>query len=121
MSPSSQLPGVEAPQARGDQLNFVYDLVEPLRVAPGRKVQLHRDFRSEGIDGLTSKREALTRLSEGVTLLVDYQDRLSAQDTFGVLLIIQGLDAAGKDSTIKHVMNGVNPQGVEVRSFKQPS
>jgi PPK2 family polyphosphate:nucleotide phosphotransferase len=53
--------------------------------------------------------------------LVDYQDRLSAQDTFGVLLILQGLDAAGKDGTIKHVMSGVNPQGVDVHSFKQPS
>jgi PPK2 family polyphosphate:nucleotide phosphotransferase len=121
MSPSSQLPGAEDPPARIDQLRFVYDLVEPLRVAPGRKVQLHRDFRPEAIHGPTSKREALTRLSEGVTLLVDYQDRLAAQDAVGVLLIIQGLDAAGKDSTIKHVMNGVNPQGVEVRSFKQPS
>jgi PPK2 family polyphosphate:nucleotide phosphotransferase len=56
-----------------------------------------------------------------VDLLAQYQDRLAAQDTFGVLLVLQGLDASGKDSTIKHVMSGVNPQGVEVRAFKQPS
>ena len=61
------------------------------------------------------------RLADGVELLADYQDRLAAQDTFGVLLVLQGLDASGKDSTIKHVMSGVNPQAVEVRAFKQPS
>jgi PPK2 family polyphosphate:nucleotide phosphotransferase len=99
----------------------VYNLVEPLRVAPGKKVELHRDFKPDDTDRLTSKAEGLIRLTQGLELLVDYQDRLAAQDTFGVLLVIQGLDTAGKDSTIKHVMSGVNPQGVDVRSFKQPS
>jgi PPK2 family polyphosphate:nucleotide phosphotransferase len=56
-----------------------------------------------------------------VDLLATYQDRLAAQDTFGVLLVLQGLDASGKDSTIKHVMSALNPQGVTVRAFKQPS
>jgi PPK2 family polyphosphate:nucleotide phosphotransferase len=56
-----------------------------------------------------------------VELLAEYQDRLAAQDRFGVLLVLQGLDASGKDSTIKHVMSGVNPQAVTVHSFKQPS
>ena len=60
-------------------------------------------------------------LAEGVEQLAEYQDRLAAQDTFGVLLVLQGLDAAGKDSTIKHVMSGVNPQAVDVHAFKQPS
>ena len=59
-------------------------------------------------------------LAEGVELLTEYQDRLAAQDSFGVLLLLQGLGAAGKDSTIKHVMSGVNPQAVAVRAFKQP-
>jgi PPK2 family polyphosphate:nucleotide phosphotransferase len=121
MSASSLLPDDEARRARGDQLGFVYELVEPLRVAPGQKVQLHRDFEPEDHSGLTTKADASTRLTEGLELLVGYQDRLAAQDTFGVLLVIQGIDAAGKDSTVKHVMRGVNPQGVEVRSFKQPS
>jgi PPK2 family polyphosphate:nucleotide phosphotransferase len=103
------------------QLRFAYDLVEPLLVAPGRAVRLSRDFDPGHTDGLTSKADANARLTEGVALLADYQERLSAQDTFGVLVVLQGLDAAGKDSTIKHVMSGVNPAGVEVHGFKQPS
>jgi PPK2 family polyphosphate:nucleotide phosphotransferase len=103
------------------QLRFVEDLVEPLRVAPGKAVDLRRDFAPGYTDGLASKAEAGAHLEEGLALLVDYQDRLSAQDVFGVLLILQGLDAAGKDSTIKHVMSGVNPQGVQAHSFKEPT
>jgi PPK2 family polyphosphate:nucleotide phosphotransferase len=103
------------------ELRFVYDLVDPLRVTPGTKVNLGRDFDPGYTDGLANKAEAAARLAEGVELLVDYQDRLSAQGTYGVLLILQGLDAAGKDSTIRHVMSGVNPQGVQVHSFKEPS
>jgi PPK2 family polyphosphate:nucleotide phosphotransferase len=102
-------------------LRFVHDLVEPLCVAPGSAVELRRDFDPGYTDGLTTKAEARVRLAEGISLLVDYQDRLAAQDTFGVLLVLQGLDAAGKDGTIKHVMSGVNPQGVTVHAFKQPS
>ncbi len=65
--------------------------------------------------------EAARHLREGLALLVEYQDRLAAQGTAGVLLVLQGIDAAGKDGTIKHVMSGVNPQGVEIHSFKEPS
>jgi len=57
----------------------------------------------------------------GVELLAEYQERLAAQDTYGVLVCLQALDAAGKDGTIRHVMSGVNPQGVSVHSFKVPS
>ena len=56
-----------------------------------------------------------------MTLLAEYQARLAAQDTWGVLVVLQALDAAGKDGTIRHVMSGVNPQGVAVHSFKVPS
>ena len=103
------------------QLRFVNDLVEPLAVQPGRKVQLRRDFDPRYTDGMASKAEAAESLSEGVALLADYQERLAAQNTFAVLLVLQGLDGSGKDSTVKHVMSGVNPQGVEVHSFKEPS
>jgi PPK2 family polyphosphate:nucleotide phosphotransferase len=103
------------------RLRFVADLVRPLVVTPERRIELRRDYNSADTAGLSSKAEAGTRLSEGMALLSDYQDRLAAQDTFALLLILQGIDAAGKDSTIKHVMSGVNPQGIEVRSFKQPS
>ena len=60
-------------------------------------------------------------LKEGVRLLSEYQARLAAQDTWGVLVVLQALDAAGKDGTIRHMMSGVNPQGVAVHSFKVPS
>ena len=67
------------------------------------------------------KSEAAERLSTGVQWLAAEQDKLYAQDRRSLLLIFQAMDAAGKDSTIKHVMTGVNPQGVQVVSFKQPS
>ena len=54
-------------------------------------------------------------------MLSEYQERLAAQDTHGVVVVLQALDAAGKDGTIRHVMSGVNPQGVSVHSYKAPS
>ena len=102
------------------RLRFTADLIEPLREAPGSTVKLSRDH-DPGYTGRVSRPQADALLAEGVELLAEYQDRLAAQDIFGVLLILQGLDASGKDGTIKHVMSGVNPQAVEVRSFKQPS
>src|SRR6516162_10870258 len=102
------------------RLRFMTELIEPLRVAPGSEVVLSRDH-DPGYTGQVTRPQATALLADGVQLLADYQDRLAAQDTFGVLLVLQGIDAAGKDSTIKHVMSGVNPQAVEVRAFKQPS
>src|SRR6266478_5449521 len=67
------------------------------------------------------KPEAKRLTEEGIVLLREMQDKLYAQSNWGLLLIFQAMDAAGKDSTIKHVMSGVNPQGVEVHSFKEPS
>jgi PPK2 family polyphosphate:nucleotide phosphotransferase len=102
------------------RLRFMTELIEPLRVAPGGDVDLGRDH-DPGYTGEVSRSQATTLLADGVELLAEYQDRLAAQDTFGVLLVLQGIDAAGKDGTIKHVMSGVNPQAVEVRAFKEPS
>jgi PPK2 family polyphosphate:nucleotide phosphotransferase len=102
------------------RLRFMTDLIEPLMVAPGTAVKLSRDH-DPGYTGQVVRQQAAALLADGVNLLSQYQDRLAAQDTFGVLLVLQGLDASGKDSTIKHVMSGVNPQAVEVRAFKQPS
>jgi PPK2 family polyphosphate:nucleotide phosphotransferase len=102
------------------RLRFTKNLIEPLRVAPGDAVNLRRDF-DPGDTGHVTRQEADALLAQGVELLAEYQDRLAAQDTFGVLLVLQGIDASGKDGTIKHVMRGVNPQGVAVRSFKQPA
>ena len=67
------------------------------------------------------KRAGQSILRDGVDLLARFQDRLAAQDTHGLLVCLQALDAAGKDGTIRHVMSGVNPQGVHVSSFKVPS
>ena len=67
------------------------------------------------------KDEAKKLLAEGVKRLSELQERLYAQDRWSVLLIFQAMDAAGKDSAIEHVMKGINPQGCEVHSFKQPS
>src|SRR6202162_135094 len=101
-------------------LRFMTALIAPLRVAPGSEVRLSRDH-DPGYTGRVARPQADTLLAQGVELLAEYQDRLAAQDTFGVLLVLQGIDASGKDSTIKHVMSGVNPQAVAVRAFKQPS
>ena len=67
------------------------------------------------------KAEAKTMLADGIERLTELQERLYASDRWSVLIVLQGMDAAGKDSLIKHVMSGVNPQGVEVHAFKQPS
>jgi PPK2 family polyphosphate:nucleotide phosphotransferase len=102
------------------RLRFMTELIEPLRVPPGTEVRLGRDH-DPGYTGQVTKPQATALLADGVELMAEYQDRLAAQDTFGVLLVLQGIDAAGKDGIVKHVMSGVNPQAVEVRSFKQPS
>jgi PPK2 family polyphosphate:nucleotide phosphotransferase len=93
----------------------------PYRVDDGRKFRLKQFDPGDtaGLEG--SKQQAQALLQNGVTFLADLQDRLYAQDRWSVLLIFQAMDAAGKDGTIKHVMSGVNPQGVQVYSFKQPS
>lgn len=72
--------------------------------------------------GLTvDKSDAKAMLAEGIEQLSELQERLYASDSWSVLIILQAMDAAGKDSVIKHVMAGLNPQGVEVHPFKQPS
>lgn len=102
------------------RLRYMSDLVEPMRVEPGSTVKLSRDHDPRWTGPLT-RPQADARLATGIQVLAEYQDRLAAQDSLGLLIVLQGLDASGKDSTIKHVMRGLNPQGVAVRSFKQPS
>jgi PPK2 family polyphosphate:nucleotide phosphotransferase len=99
----------------------IAEFIEPLRVKPGSKVNLSRDFDPGYKAGFLKKRDGVELLQTGVGLLADYQRRLAAQDTHGVLVCLQALDAGGKDGTIRHVMSGVNPQGVHVSSFKVPS
>jgi PPK2 family polyphosphate:nucleotide phosphotransferase len=104
-----------------ERLRFIRKLTPALRIAPGRAVELGRDFDPASADGSVSRPDAAGLLDQGVELLSEYQDRLYAQASSGVLVVLQGPDASGKDSTIKHVMRGVNPQGVDVRSFGEPS
>ena len=70
---------------------------------------------------LKSKKDANSILKENIKKMAELQDKLYAQDKFAILLIFQAMDAAGKDGMIKHVMSGLNPQGTQVFSFKQPS
>ncbi len=97
-------------------------LSDPYRITHGRSFRL-KDF--DPADTGQLKREDKPRakeaLEDGIAALASYQDRLYAQDRWAVLLIFQAMDAAGKDSAIKHVMSGVNPQGCQVASFKAPS
>ncbi len=95
---------------------------KPYRVTKGKLFRL-RDIDpadTAHLEGSDADR-ARKALQEGVELLSEYQDMLYAQDRWALLVILQAMDAAGKDSTIEHVMSGVNPQGVQVYSFKAPS
>ena len=97
------------------------EFIKPLRVKPGSKVNLAKDFDPRYKAGFMKKKDGVELLQTGIGLLADYQARLAAQDTYGVLVCLQALDAGGKDGTIRHVMSGVNPQGVHVSNFKVPS
>jgi PPK2 family polyphosphate:nucleotide phosphotransferase len=90
------------------------------RVRHGRRFRL-KDVDPAGTGPYKGKEHARVHLERGVERLAALQEKLYAQDTWAVLIVLQAMDAAGKDSTIEHVMSGVNPQGCEVTSFKQPS
>src|SRR3954452_19054871 len=91
------------------------------RVKPGSKVKLGRDFDPAFKADVVRKKDGAELLRRGIALLADYQARLAAQDTYRVLVRPPPVQAGGKDGTIRHVMSGVNPQGVAVHSFKVPS
>ena len=95
--------------------------IEPFRVSSRSSVKLDRDFDPGFKAGIKKKKDGVELLESGIELLSEYQARLAAEDTHGVLVVLQALDAAGKDGAIRHVMSGVNPQGVRVESFKVPS
>jgi PPK2 family polyphosphate:nucleotide phosphotransferase len=97
------------------------DFVRHFRVPPGSKVSLTKDHDPKYVDDYETEARATEELAAGVERLAHLQDMLYAQDTLSVLIIFQAMDAAGKDSTIKHVMSGLNPQGTQVFSFKAPS
>ena len=90
------------------------------RVRPGVPVRLRR-YATDDTRPFKHKRKAAGKLKAGLDRLVKLQELLYAQDRWSMLLVFQGMDAAGKDSAIKHVMSGLNPQGTQVYSFKRPS
>jgi PPK2 family polyphosphate:nucleotide phosphotransferase len=96
------------------------DLAKAFRVTDGKQFRL-KDWDPGDTRGFKSREKAQEALTQGIARLFEDQDKLYAQDRWALLLIFQAMDAAGKDSTIKHVMSGVNPQGCQVSSFKAPS
>lgn len=96
------------------------DLAGRYRISNGSRFRL-KDIDPADSWGKRLKPIADQMLKQGCKRMADLQERLYAQDRWSVLLIFQAMDAAGKDGTIKHVMSGVNPQGVEVHAFKAPS
>jgi PPK2 family polyphosphate:nucleotide phosphotransferase len=106
---------------RKDILDRIQKYILPFRVTRGVSFQL-KNYDAGDTCGLEmEKGEASELLQEGTEWLAQEQEMLYAQDRWSLLLVFQAMDAAGKDSTIKHVMSGVNPQGCQVFSFKQPS
>ena len=95
--------------------------IQPLRVPHGRTIHLAKDFDPAYKADLVKRKDGAELLQTGVQVLTDYQARLAAQDTHAVLVCLQALDAGGKDGAIRHVMSGVNPQGVRVTNFRIPS
>jgi PPK2 family polyphosphate:nucleotide phosphotransferase len=106
---------------RKEILDRTQEYVAPFRVTDGARFALKNFDPGDTLGLERNKREASKLLRSGTDWLAQEQDVLYAQDCWSLLLIFQAMDAAGKDSTIKHVMSGVNPQGVQVFSFKQPS
>ena len=92
----------------------IEDLIEKLIVPPGKKIDLGKDYDPAFKADFLDKQEAEGLLAEGIQRLAEFQDRLYAQDNYSLLIVLQAIDAAGKDGTIKHVMTGLNPQGMQV-------
>jgi PPK2 family polyphosphate:nucleotide phosphotransferase len=90
-------------------------------VPPDTKVSLKKDYDPDFTGGYDDKAGALAHVASNVQRLSELQEKLYAQDIYGILIIFQAIDAAGKDGAIRHVMSGVNPQGCHVTSFKVPS
>ena len=87
---------------------------------PNSKISLSK-FSTKDTSAIKSKDNGKELLEKNIEKMIELQNKLYASDKYSVLLIFQAMDAAGKDSTIKHVMSGLNPQGTQVYSFKQPS
>ncbi len=101
-------------------MSWASKLSNPYRIDHGKNFRL-KDFDPAATTHIHSRPQGEKLLAQSIAQMSEYQDKLYAQDRWGVLLIFQAMDAAGKDGAIKHVMSGVNPQGCQVYSFKAPS
>ncbi len=101
-------------------LNQLEKYLKSIRIKDGKKVSLS-DYDTDYDHKMMTKTEGVALLEEGVEKLTELQDKLYADNRYSLLIVLQAMDAAGKDSAIKHVMTGFNPQGVKVTSFKSPS
>jgi PPK2 family polyphosphate:nucleotide phosphotransferase len=99
----------------------LYSIAKRFRIDRPDKFRLSAHDPAECYGLTADKKEVKAMLAEGIERLSELQERLYANDRWSVLIVLQAMDAAGKDSIIKHVMSGINPQGCEVHSFKQPS
>jgi PPK2 family polyphosphate:nucleotide phosphotransferase len=99
----------------------LYHIAKRFRIDRPDKFRMSQHDPAECCGLTVDKHDAKIMLAEGIERLTDLQQRLYAEDRWSVLIVLQAMDAAGKDSVIKHVMTGLNPQGVEVHPFKQPS
>ncbi|TFE72929.1 PPK2 family polyphosphate kinase [Methylacidiphilum caldifontis] len=90
------------------------------KIKQSHKVRLS-DYDPADTGPFKDRQEALSKLAKDIEKLIELQEKFYASNRFSLLIILQGMDSAGKDSLIKHVLSGLNPQGVEVHSFKQPS
>jgi PPK2 family polyphosphate:nucleotide phosphotransferase len=106
---------------RKEILDRIQKYIQPFQITKGNGFQLKHYDPSNTCGLKLDKRKASNLLQQGTEWLAQEQDMLYAQDRWSLLLVFQAMDAAGKDSTIRHVMSGVNPQGCQVFSFKQPS
>jgi PPK2 family polyphosphate:nucleotide phosphotransferase len=95
-------------------------MLEDFLIKPGMEINLS-EFQTSGTGRYNSKEEAMELLNKNIKKMQKLQAKLYAENKYSVLIIFQAMDAAGKDGTIKHVMSGLNPQGTQVFSFKQPS
>jgi PPK2 family polyphosphate:nucleotide phosphotransferase len=101
-------------------MSWATKLAKPYRVEDGKKFSL-KDFDPADTGKLHSKDDAKELLEKGIASLSELQEKLYACNKWGLLLIFQAMDAAGKDGAVSHVMSGVNPAGCQVYSFKSPS
>lgn len=98
----------------------LYEEMKHFKVEPGRKVKL-KDFHTDYQGKALTKQDGEELLEDGRKDLSEMQDKLYAQNRHSILIILQAMDASGKDGAVKHILSGVNPQGVKIHSFKAPT